>query len=113
MSYLCKTLPKEATDVLDQCETDGHGDLQLFHLKFHPSHFLFQTDECRMIPLQGNLSFADYSSNYKWYVINQSLILNQKSDINDEFTQDMFISNMKRCDDIRSIVVVERHLQHD
>ena len=44
MAYLQKTLPKEAKDVLDQCSTDGHTELQLFHFCFHPIYFLFQID---------------------------------------------------------------------
>ena len=99
--------------MLDQSGTNGYEALQLFHLKFHSIHFLFQTNECRTIPVQGNKTFARYTSNYNWYVINQALILDQKSDINDEFTQDMFISNMKPCDDIRNVVTVEQHSQHD
>ena len=70
MSYLCKTLPKETKGVLNQCGTEGHNALQLFHLKFHPIHFLFQTNECKTIPVQGNETFADYTSDYNWYVIN-------------------------------------------
>ena len=38
------------------------------------------------IPVQDNLTFADYASNYMWYLVKQALILNQKNDINDEFT---------------------------
>ena len=59
MSYLCKTLQKETKDVLDQCGTDGHEALQLFHIKFHPIQFLFQTDECKTILVQGNLICVD------------------------------------------------------
>ena len=95
MSYLRKTFPKEANNVLDQFGTDEHEALQLFHLKFHQINFLFQTDQCKTILVQGNLTFIDYTSNYKWYIVSRALILNQKDDINYEFTQDMFISNMK------------------
>ena len=66
-----------------------------------------------MIPVQGNKTSAEYVSEYNWYIINRALILDQKSDINDEFTQDMFISNIKRCDDVQNIVTVERHSPHD
>ena len=108
MAYLRKFLPKEANDALDLCDTDGHQTLQLFHLKFHSIHFRYQTDQCKTVPVQGNLSIAEYTSNYMWYVVNRALILNQKNDIGDEYTQDMFISNMKLCDDVRSIVTMER-----
>ena len=42
------------------------------------------------------------------YSISSLLILNQNNDIGDVHTQDMFISNMKRCNDVRSIVTFER-----
>ena len=113
MSYLSKFLLKETNDVLDLCGTDGHQALQLFHLKFHPVHFWFQTNQCKTILVQGNLSIADYTSNYMWYIVNRALILNQKNDIVDEFTYNMFISKMKRCDDIRSIIAMERHSQDE
>ena len=64
MAYLRKILPKEANDVLDQCGTDEHQTLQLFHLKFHPIHSLFQTYQFKTIPVQGNLPIANYTSNY-------------------------------------------------
>ena len=99
MSFLHQYLPKEANNILTQCGTDGHMTLLLLHLKFNPIHFLFQTDKCKTIPIKGNKSFANYASDYNWYVVNRALILNQKNDINDEFTQDMFISNMTQCDD--------------
>ena len=108
MTYLRKFLPKEANDVFKLCGTDSYQALQLLHLKFHPVHFRYQTDQCKTVPVQGNLSIAAYSSNYMWCVINQTLILNQKNDIGDDFTEDKFISNMKRCDDVRSIVTLER-----
>ena len=108
MPYLRKFLPKEAKPVLNLCGTDGHQALQLFHLKFHPIHFRYQTDQCKPVPVQGNLSIDEYTSNYMWYVVNQALVLNQKNDIGDEFTQDMFISNMKPCDNVRSIVTMEK-----
>mmetsp|Transcript_57548 Transcript_57548/g.64266 ORF Transcript_57548/g.64266 Transcript_57548/m.64266 type:complete len:167 (+) Transcript_57548:765-1265(+) len=104
---------QEANDVLTQCGTDYHAALQLFHLQYHLIHFLFQINESKVVPVQGNKTFADHVSEYNLYFINRALILNQKSDINDKFTQDMFISNMKRCDDVRNIVAVERHSQHD
>ena len=100
MAYLCKTLLKEAKDVLNQCGTDCRAVLQLFHLQFHLIHTMFQIDECKVVPVQGNKIFAAYVSDYNWYTVNRALILNQKSDIDDEFTQDMFILNMKRCNDI-------------
>ena len=113
MYYLRNTLSKEAHDLLDQCETGGHEVLQLSDLKFHPIYFLFQTNQCKTTPVQENLSIANYTSNYMLYVVNRSLILKQKNDINDEFTQDMFISNKEQCDDICSIVLVERQVQYN
>ena len=113
MSYLYKTLPKEAIDVLTQCGTDVHTALQLFYLKFHLIHFLFQMDECKVVPIQESKTFTEYVSEYNWYIINSALILNQRSDINDRFTQDMFISNMKRCDDVRNTVAMKRRSQYD
>ena len=95
MIYLRKFLSKEANNVLDLCETDGHQALQLLHLKFHPIDFWYQTNQCKPVLVQGNLSIAAYSSNYIWFVVNRALILIQKNDIGDEFTQDMFIPNMK------------------
>ena len=60
------------------------------------------------MPVQGNLTINAYISNYNWHVVNRALILDQKNDISDEHTQYMFISNMKQCDDVRSIVTFER-----
>ena len=111
MSYLKKFLPKEAKDSLRQCGTDGHMAVQLLHLKFNPIHFWYHTDQCKTVPVQGNLSINAYISNYNWHVVNQALILNQNNDIGDVHTQDMFISNMKRCDDVGSIVTIERTSQ--
>lgn len=112
MSYLLKTLPKEAKDVLNQCETDGHAALQLFHLCFHPVHFLFQIDECHVVPIQGNKIFTKYVSDYDWYTVNRALVLSQKGNIDEEHTQDIFTSNMKCCDDIWNIVAIVRHSSH-
>ena len=108
MTYLRKFLPKEVNEILTQCGTDGHQAVQLLYLKFHPINLQYQTDQCKTVPVQGNLTINAYTSNYNWYVINRALILDQKNDISDEYTQDMFISNMKRCDDVRSIVTFER-----
>ena len=97
MSYLKKFLPtKEAHDILRQCSTDGHMALQLLHLKFKPIHFLYQTDQCKTVPVQGNQSINAYISNYNWHVLNHALILDQNNDIGNVHTQSMFISNMKR-----------------
>ena len=60
------------------------------------------------MPVQGNLSINAYISNYNWHVVNRALILNQNNDIGDVHTQDMFISNMKRCDDVRSTITIKR-----
>ena len=108
MTYLRKFLPKEANEILTQCGTDGHQAVQLLHLKIHPIHFRYQTNQCKTVPIQGNLTINAYTSNYNWYVINRTLILNQKNDISNEHTQDMFISNMKQCDDVHSIVTFEK-----
>ena len=108
MAYFRKVLPKEATSFLDVCGTDGHQALQLLHLKFNPVHFLYQTDQCDKVPVQENQTIEEYTSWYKWYQVNRALVLNEKNDIGNELTQDMFISNMKRCDDVRSIVTLER-----
>ena len=67
-----------------------------------------------MVLVQGNTTVAEYyASVYNWYIINRVLILHQKSDITDKFTQDVFISNMKRYNDVQHIVAVERHSPHD
>ena len=108
MSYLNKFLPKEAKPVLDLCGTDGHQALQLFPIKFHPINFWYRIDQCKTVPVQGNLTIDEYNSSYMQFLVNQALVLNEKNDIGNEFTQDMFISNMKRCDDVRSIVTLER-----
>ena len=94
MSYLIKTLLKEAKDTLDQYGTSGHAALQLSYLWFHLVYFLFQIYECRVAPVQGNTTFAKYLSNYNWCTVNSSLILNQKVDIDEEHTKDMCITNM-------------------
>ena len=109
MQYLKKfLLKKEAHDILRQCGTDGHIALQLLHLKFNQIHFRYQTDQCKTVPVQGNQSINAYIRNYNWHVPNRALILDQANDIGNVHTQDMFISNMKRCDDVRSIVVIKR-----
>ena len=63
MAYLHKILPKEAKDILDQCWTDGHATLQLFYLQFHPIDFLFQINECKVFPVQGNNFLLNTSTN--------------------------------------------------
>ena len=108
MAYLRKVLPKEAKDLLDNCGTDGHQALQSLHLKFNPIHFRFQTDLCSIVPVQGNDKIEEYTKKYRWYQLNKSLVLDEKFDIGDELTQDMFISNMRRANEVRSIVSVER-----
>ena len=54
-SFIKKVL-KEASDILKTCGTDGYIALQLIHLRLRLRvvHFLFQTDERRVIPVQGN-----------------------------------------------------------
>lgn len=64
MAYLCKTLLKEAKDVLNQCGTDCRAVLQLFHLQFHLIHTMFQIDECKVVPVQRNKTFTEYVSEY-------------------------------------------------
>ena len=64
MSYFGKFLPKEALDILRQCGIDGYQAVQLLHLKFHPIHFWYQTDQCKTVLVQGNLSINAYISNY-------------------------------------------------
>ena len=61
MSYLLKTLLKEAKDVLNKCGTDGYAALQLFHLHFHHIHFLFQINEYCIVPVQGNKKLPNKS----------------------------------------------------
>ena len=95
-------------EILNVCGTDGHQGLQLLHLKFHPIHFWYQTDQCKMVPVQGNLTVEEYNSEYKWFQANWALVLNEKNDTGNELTQDMFISNIKICDDVRSIVTLEK-----
>ena len=56
---------KEASNILKNFGTDGHAALQLIHLQLHPMHVLFQTDECHMVPVQGDKTFAEYSSDVK------------------------------------------------
>jgi hypothetical protein len=112
MQYLIKTLPKEATNILKNCGTDGHAALQLINLQLHPLHFLFQIDECRVIPVQGSKSFAEYANDVGWHRINNALIRDHLEDPEDELTQDVFISNMSNVDEIRNIVAVERHSPH-
>ena len=86
--------------------------MQLLHLRFHPIHFLFQTDECRIAPVQGSKTFAKYVSDYNWYNVNKTFILSQKVNIDEEHTQDIFILNMKHYNDIRNIVAVKRYSLH-
>ena len=83
MLYLNEFLSKEANEILTLCATDGHQALQLLHLKFHPIHSQYQTNQCKTVPVQGSMSITAYISNYNWYVVNWSLILNQKNDISD------------------------------
>ena len=108
MLYLIRVLPKEAKALLEGCGTDGHQALQQLHLKFNPIHFRFQTDECDKIPQQMNMTIEEYVNQYKWLQINKAFILDMSFDIGSEHTQDMFISNMKRCDEVRHIVAQER-----
>ena len=108
MQYLIKVLPKEAKALLDGCGTDGHQALQQLHLKFNPIHFRYQTDQCDRIPVQENQTIEEYVNKYRWYQINKARILDETSDIGSELAQDMFISNMKRFDEVRSIVLTER-----
>lgn len=65
MQYLLKTLPKEATGTLKNCGTDVHATLQLIHLELHPVKFLFQTDECCVIPVQETKGFTEYTNDVK------------------------------------------------
>ena len=108
MVYFRKVLPKEAKSLLDVCGTDGHQALQQLHLKFNPIHFQYQTDQCEKVPIQDNQTIEEYTSWYKWYQVNRAIVLDNKDNIGNKLTQDMFISNMKRCDDVRSIVTLER-----
>ena len=108
MAYLRKVLPKEAKGLLENCGTDGHQALQQLHLRFNPIHFRFQTDLCSKVPVQGNDSIEEYTKTYCWYQLNKSLVLDERFDIGDELTQDMFISNMRRANEVRSIVLVKR-----
>ena len=109
MSYLRKVLPKEAKGLLNLCGTDGHQALQQLHLKFNPIHFRFQTDECRIAPVQENDTVEEYTKKYQWYQLNKALVLDEKFDIGDVLTQDLFISNMKRSNEVRSIVSDKRN----
>ena len=109
MSYLQKVLPKEAKGLLDLCGTDGHQALQQLHLKFNPIHFRYQTDQCKNAPVQENDTIEEYTKKYQWYQLNKALVLDEKFDIGDVLTQDLFISNMKRSNEVRSIVSDERN----
>ena len=108
MAYFRKVLPKEAESLLDVCGTDGHQALQQLHLKFNPIHFRYQTDQCKKVPIQDNQTIEEYTIWYKWHQVNGAIILDKKYDIGNELTQDVCISNMKRCDDVCSIVTLER-----
>ena len=108
MAYFCKVLPKEAKSLLDVCGTNGHQALQQLHLKFNPIHFRYQTDQCKKVPIQDNQTIEEYTIWYKWHQVNGAIILDKKYDIGNELTQDMSISNINRCDDVRSIVTLER-----
>ena len=110
MAYLRKVLPKEAKSLLDICKTDGHQALQRLHLKFNPIHFLYQTDQCNKVPVQDNQPIREYTSWYKWYQVNEAIVLDKQYDIGDVIMQDMFISNMKLYDEVRSIVTLKRKL---
>ena len=94
MTYLREFFPKETNKIITQCRTDSHQAVKLIYLKLYSIHFRYQTDQCKTMPVQGNLTINAYTSNYNWYVINRALILDQKNDISDENTQDMFISNI-------------------
>ena len=107
MAYLRKVLPTEAKSLLDICGTDGHQALQQLHLKFNPIHFQHQTDQCDKVPVQDNQTIEEYTSWYKWFQINKALVLDEKFDIGNVLTQDMCISNMKRYNEVRSIVSLE------
>ena len=96
ITYLQKVLPtKEAKPLLEVCGTDGHMALQLLHLKFNPVHFRYQTDQCDKVPVQENQTIEEYTSQYKWFQVNQAFVLDKKNDIGNELTQDMILSNMK------------------
>ena len=110
MAYSHKVLPKEAKSLLDICGTDGHQALQQLHLKFNPIHFRYQTDQCNKVPVQDNQIVEEYISWYKWHQINKALAFDEKFDIKNVLTQDMFISNMKRYNAVRNIVTLERKL---
>ena len=85
-----------------------------FTSSFTPYSLPVSNQECKVVLVQGNTTVAEYyASVYNWYIINRVLILHQKSDITDKFTQDVFISNMKRYNDVQHIVAVERHSPHD
>ena len=108
MPYLRKVLLKEAKGLLDLCGTDGHQALQQLHLRFNPINFRYQTDQCKKVPVKKNDIIEEYTKKYQWYQLNKALVLDKKFDIGDELTQDMFISNMKQSNEVRSIVSVER-----
>ena len=57
-----------------------------------------------MIPSRNILN----NNKYQWYQLNKALVLDEKFDIGDEHTQDMFISNMKRYNEVRSLVSLEQ-----
>ena len=108
MFYLWEFLPKDAHAILRQCDTDGHQVVQLLHLKFHPIHVRHRTDQCKTVPVLGNLSINAYIRSYIWHVMNLALILNESNDIGDVYTQDICIFNIKCCDDVRSIFTFKR-----
>ena len=61
---------------------------------------------------QGNKPFVEYVSDAEWYNVNTASIRDQKVDIDEEHTQDIFISSMSHRDEIRNIVAVKRHSAH-
>ena len=75
------------------CGTDSHMALELLHLRFNPVHFWYQRDQCKMVPVQGNLTIEEYTSEYMWFQVNCTFVLDEKNEIGDELTKDMFISN--------------------
>ena len=56
--------------------------------------------------------FGEYVSDFNWYNVNTALIRNQKVNIDEGHTQDVFILNMSHNNNIRKYVVVERYLAH-
>ena len=56
-----------------------------------------------------NLTIEEYVNKYKWYQSNNAFILNASFDIGNEHTQDMFVSNMTRVDEVRIIIAQEQN----